>query len=516
MYSLSLPCLDREFWWGGAVDFGIAMPFGPSRPEAEIDLADAGLGGTPWGNQIAPCFVSSRGRYLWSDGPFRVAFRNGVLTATSPEPILPGQGDTPTLAGAALAAARAHFPFTGELPHEALFTAAQFNTWIELIYDQSQEGVLTYARGVIAAGYRPGVLIIDCGWQEYYGEWRFHPGRFPHPVAMIDELHTLGFKVMLWLAPYVSPDSIVFRRLRAAGALVRNPDGTVAIREWWDGYSALIDITGGPGLAWMRGECDRMIRDYKVDGFKFDGGDPSGLRLGDLYADGSRYPANYAEAWARFGVQYPLNEYRACYRMGGAALAQRLRDKLHGWGANGLSTLVPNVLAQGVIGFPYGCADLIGGGEYNNFTANSDKLDFELFVRAAQCSALMPMMQFSAAPWRVLPKRYHDACLAAARLHEQYADQILRLARETAKTGVPIIRPLCWEFPDAGLETVNDCFLLGRDLLVAPVQVKGAVTRAVPLPPGRWKDDAGVVHDGGRTVEVPAPLERLPRFQRLA
>ena len=52
----------------------------------------------------------------------------------------------------------------------------------------------------------------------------------------------------------------------------------------------------------------------------------------------------------------------------------------------------------------YTCPDMIGGGEYLNFLENSSNLDEELFVRYAQCAALMPMMQFSAAPWRVLSK----------------------------------------------------------------------------------------------------------------
>jgi alpha-glucosidase (family GH31 glycosyl hydrolase) len=516
MPNLEIPYLENEYWWGGAVDFGVAMPFGPGRPPADIDLGDTRLGGTPWGNQLTPCYVSSKGRYVWSDAPFRARFGEKALALEGPAPFVQGRGDEPTLASAALAAGRAHFPPSGKIPHEVLFTKPQFTTWIEFIYEQNQVGILDYARKAAAAGYGPGALIIDAGWYEDYGDWRFHPGRFPDPAAMVRELHALGFKVVMWLVPFVSPDSLTFRKLRAAGALVRNADGTVAIREWWDGYSAVVDITGGPGLAWMQAECDRLRRDFGVDGFKFDAGDPSALQPGDLYADPAvRYPADFAEAWARFGEQYPLNEYRACWKMGGRPLAQRLRDKLHDWDNNGLRNLVPNVLAQGLVGLPFGCPDLIGGGEYMNFTANSDKLDHELFVRAAQCAALMPMMQFSAAPWRVLSPRHAAACVAAAKLHEEHADLILRLAREAAATGVPIIRPLAWEFPAAGLEQVNDCFMLGSELLVAPVQAKGATSRSVPLPPGKWRDDEGVVHEGGRAIEIAAPLERLPRFQRL-
>lgn len=141
---------------------------------------------------------------------------------------------------------------------------------------------------------------------------------------------------------------------------------------------------------------------------------------------------------------------------------------------------------------------MIGGGEYANFTANSDKLDDELFVRYAQCAALMPMMQFSAAPWRVLPPKAAELCVQAAKLHEQYTEDILALAKHAAQTGEPIVRYMEYCFPHQGMETVQDQFMLGDSLLVAPVLTKGDRTRNVVLPTGRWKYVDGTVY-GRRT-----------------
>ena len=67
-------------------------------------------------------------------------------------------------------------------------------------------------------------------------------------------------------------------------------------------------------------------------------------------------------------------------------------------------------------------------------------------------------------------------------------------------------------FPHQGMETVQDQFMLGDSLLVAPVLTKGDRTRNVVLPTGRWKYVDGTVYDGGRTVTVPADLDTLPRF----
>lgn len=70
-------------------------------------------------------------------------------------------------------------------------------------------------------------------------------------------------------------------------------------------------------------------------------------------------------------------------------------------------------------------------------------------------------------------------------------------------------------FPEASYETIKDQFVLGNDIIVAPVVTKGARSRSVVLPPGDWKADDGSLHKGGATVKIEVPLERLPYFTRL-
>lgn len=83
--------------------------------------------------------------------------------------------------------------------------------------------------------------------------------------------------------------------------------------------------------------------------------------------------------------------------MGGQPLVQRLHDKPPTWGTHGPLSLVPEGLAQGLIGHAFTCADLVGGGELNAFAPGA-AADQEQFVRYAQCAALLPMMQFSISP----------------------------------------------------------------------------------------------------------------------
>lgn len=496
--------LPGENWWGAAADAGTRMPFAAGE---ELDLR-----GENFANQAAPLLLSSAGRYVWSDAPFRVRFGAGSLRLEGRGPFVAGRAGG-TLKTAYCAAARRFFPPCGKLPEPLLFTAPQYNTWIELLYDQAQEPVLKYARDIVRNGFDPGVLMIDEGWFRYYGDWRFDPERFPDPRGMIRELHGLGFKVMLWVIPFVVPDSRVFRGLRNRRVLVRTPDGKPAIREWWNGFSAVVDVTGGEGRDWFLAQLHRLQDETGVDGFKFDGGDTPFYRDDDVLA--APCGANgHTEAFGKLGAAFRLNEYRACWKCGGEPLVQRLRDKNHAWDETGLASLIPNTIAQGLLGHPFVCPDMIGGGEYTNFLANSGKLDQELFVRYAQASALMPMMQFSAAPWRVLDRRHLRLCQASAALHRKTGPAILKLARQSARGGEPMVRALAYEFPGCGYEAVKDQFMLGPDLLVAPVLKKKAETRTVVIPPGAWTAEDGERFAGPATVEIAAPLERLPHFRR--
>jgi alpha-glucosidase (family GH31 glycosyl hydrolase) len=213
------------------------------------------------------------------------------------------------------------------------------------------------------------------------------------------------------------------------------------------------------------------------------------------------------------GLRYPFNEYRACWRMGGQPLGQRLQDKPPLWGTAGIESLIPEMLAQGMIGHPFTCPDMIGGGEIEAM-GEQGATDQEFFVRYAQIAALSPMMQFSVTPSRVLDDVHLAAVHTALAVRASLLPLILDLVDEAARTGEPIVRPMAYHA--SGLENVTDQFFLGPDLIVAPVTTKGAGERTVAIPAGRWHGDDGTVIEGPTTVRVHCDLARIPRFERLA
>ena len=199
--------------------------------------------------------------------------------------------------------------------------------------------------------------------------------------------------------------------------------------------------------------------------------------------------------------------------MGGTELVQRLGDKDYSW--NALQSLIPQAVTAGLLGYSYICPDMIGGGNYKAFlNIDQTKLDQELIIRSAQVQALMPMMQFSVAPWRILSSENLKITSDVARFHQKMGDYILQVAHHTAETGEPMLRNMEYAFPHQGFVDCTDQFMLGTKYLVAPMVTKGT-ERTVKLPKGKWKDDEGEIIRGPKVIDIKVPLNRLPYYEKL-
>lgn len=510
--------IENEYWWGGSVVFSDKQPYN-SLTEVEISLEEDGL------NQASPIFLSSMGRYIHTDSPTKIIFQKGVITVEGENPVCEKVGET--LKEAYLAVMEKFYPFEQRILPEKFFRTAQYNTWMEYTYFPTQKSVLNYAHAIVDNGYTPGILIIDEGWNLGYGTWEFDFHKFPDPKAMIDELHSLGFTVMLWLVPYVTsdgrdylnhvfPQTSILQNKEFEPHLLRQENGKVALIEWWNGISAMLDLTSKADCNYLHSRLEHLMNDYGVDGFKFDGGNIADLTPKNwVTAPPLKTAEEINAAWNEFGLKYEFHEYKDTYNKSGKATIQRTRDRNHSWNEEGINTLIPYVLLQGLLGYPYVCPDMIGGGEWTWNLVADFKCDEELFVRMAQCSALFPMMQFSWAPWRLLGLEAQKCCLEAAKLHSSFADYIVELVNQTAQTNEPIIRSMEYAYPHCGYECINDQFFLGDEFLVCPVVEQGVNIKKVVLPDGKWKYFDGTVYEGGKTVEVSAPLSVLPYFEKL-
>lgn len=505
--TVEIPLSPGESVWGGQIKMGSQMPYTPGF-EASLD--------DNLSNQVAPLLLTSNGRYVWSEDPFsfKITDKSIIISGASSKIVTEKAGET--LKDAFAAASKLFFPADGNMPPEEFFRIPQYNTWIELLYDQNQEGVLTYARGIIDHGLPPGIIMIDDTWQEDYGKWLFHPGKFPDPKAMIDQLHKMGFKVMLWVCPFVSMDQYLicreimsFKGFLMTGASSWEDAWQPYPVRWWNGTSAVLDFSNPQSVEWFESQLHRLMDEYGVDGFKFDAADfifyPS-----DALAKGGDVPGyEQCDLFVQMAQKYPYNELRAGWRNAGRAVVNRLHDKAHSW--DDLVKLIPEMMAESLMGFSFCCPDMVGGGSFETFL--SGDTDQDLIVRSAQIHALMPMIQFSLAPWRVLDEAHYAAILKAVQLRESKLPVIEQLYKRASMTGEPIVAPMEYSFPNQGLANVKDQFMLGDSILVAPMVAPGT-SREVILPQGRWRAEDGKEYEAG-TYTFEVPIDKLLYFEKI-
>lgn len=500
-----------EYWWCGIIDFSYQMPF-TKATELHFDMT-TGPYEALCVNQITPTFLSSHGRYAYMKDFGSFTFKDGKLTLESDGEIDCGQKSS--LKEACLYINNKIAPPTGKTPPTVCFTAPQYCTWMELLYGQNQEEVLAYARRIVAEGMPVGEFIIDDGWQEYYGHWDFDKRKFPEPEKMCQELIELGFKVVLWIAPYVSPDSEVYRALKDKDCLIKNPDGKPFITEWWDGYSAVVDFSHPVGREWFAEQYRFLHEKYGICGLKMDGGDT-------LYYPKFRSGAKnltaleHCQAYGDFDCDMEIKELRACVKNTNRPIIQRVADRKHSWDRQrGLGGIVDRVILQGLMGYPFNCPDMVGGGLIEDELVGT-KLTEELYCRYAQASTFLPSFQLSKFFWKN-SETLTQAVHTMAKRHYELAPYMEELLKNAATTGEPIVRSLAYEFNQRA--DIVDEFMLGDKYLVAPILQEGARSRVIYLPKlteGKWKYlPTGELFEGGQEREFAADLMTLPYFERV-
>lgn len=506
----AFPILDNECWWGGVVAHGQKMPL-TKDCEYSFDCCK-----NRTGNPYMGLFTSNQGRYLFVSGPSSIQIKDGTFTVFYSTDIELSEGHG-TLKNAYLAATKKYFMRDIiDIPVETM-TRPQFCTWAEMDITVSQEKIENYANSIKKNGFPYGVLIIDDGWSKDYGDWTFNEEKFPNPKEMIEKLHAMGFVVEIWLVPFVNQSVPDYQLLCDNNALIRDNMGAVAQKEWWNGTSALLDLTSPFAWTWLKEKLDWLIKEYNVDGFKFDAGGEQYYSFEDVTAK-MISPSEHTDLWAKFANQYRYNELRQVFGYCGQHFVLRLNDKRKTWNkSDGLGALVPHCLHAGICAYPFSCPDMIGGGQIEDFRkATGKSFDYELISRFCECSALLPSMQFSHAYWEQ-NEDVKNLFLKYALLHTEMEVYLLSLIEEAKKTFAPIVRYLEYEFPNQGFERECNVFMFGSEYLVAPIIEQGEKIKVVRLPNGvDWEYmPTGVVYSGGHTVTVDATVGVLPYFRKI-
>ena len=508
--TLQVALRDGGHWYGHG--FNHVQPYPLER--GEIDSAAWAVN-----NIQCPAWLCSRGVVIFAETVERLGVRlnaggDGLFALTALDtPVTVQLFRERTLPEAQQAFLR-HLGWPPPAPSPEQLGESLFCTWTEYPRCITQERILRYAGDIRAHGYPCSTLIIDDRWESCFGELRFSAD-FPHPAHMVSQLKTMGLKVWLWVTPFVNQEAANFAELAEKRILVPRKDGQgAALLRWWGGTAGLVDVTAPHGRDWLRAQLRRLQLEIGVAGFKVDGGDFKYQPSPEIAAwHDAPGPSGYSDALlALFEEVAPLQcETRTAWLSQRRQILWRQGGKDSHWGLdNGLKAMVTLAQHIALLGYDLFIPDMIPG-RVQTLVADMPLPTDELFVRWTEATALMPMMQYSYAPWHYAP-----ATAAAARgyahLHHQLAPY---LHAHSANRTAPLLRPLWYADPDdPALYAIADAFLLGPDLLAAPVVTAGATTRDPQLPRGEWRDAwTGEMHTGALT-NYPAPCPGIPLFVR--
>lgn len=404
-------------------------------------------------------------------------------------------------------------------PARESFARPIFSTWTQFGHTVTQEQTLQFARDIHRHDFPCAVVQVDERWETGYGDLVFDRAKFPDPSGMVEEIRALGYQATLWICPFVNEETVTFSQEYSTGYLVRDATRRrPAILHWWHGRAGLVDLSNPEASAKYAARLRRLQQEHGFAGFKFDGGD---LRYQPAGADRGFYrpttPSAYCDLCLAFLYDnfYDLAESRTAWLAQPYGLMAREGGKDSVWGLNnGLGAVLALGLTQGLLGYPYLIPDMIAG-RIRTRDADLPLPSALLFLRWTQACALLPIMQFSWAPWNY-DRNTMEIAREYTRLHEDLADYWDALADQAVAVGQPLVRPLFLQWPgDAATYPIYDEFLVGDSLLVAPVITPDS-RRAVYLPEGDWVDpwEGDAVSGPQWLAEREYPEELLPLYVR--
>jgi alpha-D-xyloside xylohydrolase len=338
------------------------------------------------------------------------------------------------------------------------------------------------------------VLHLDTGWFET--DWRcnyeFAPGRFTEPRKMIADLKEQGFHVSLWQLPYFVPKNTLFQELVDKGLVVRDMKGNLPYED------AVLDFSNPAAVEWYQGKLANLLR-MGVGAIKVDFGEAAPST--GLFASGrsgfyehNYFPLRYNKAVAEI-TKKVTGENIIWAR---SAWAGSQRYPLH-WGGDaentdsGMAAELRGGLSFGLSGFSFWSHD-VGG-----FVAKASEdlykrwLAFGVFTSHTRCHGSAPKE-----PWEY-GSAFMDEFRKIDEIKYQLMPYVYAQAKDCSERGLPMLRALFVEYPkDPGAWLVEDEYLFGSSILVAPLMHEGDRGRAVYLPAGSWIDyQSGKAYAGG-------------------
>ncbi len=487
-----------------------------------------------------PFYVSTEGYgFLWNNpavGRVTFAKNKTVWVARSAKKLdyWITASEDPAQIMAAYADATGHAPM---MPDYAM------GFWQCKLRYRTQEELLAVAREHKRRGLPMDVIVCDFFHWPYQGDWRFDETEFPDPEAMVKELKELGIELMVSIWPYVDTHSENYAEMKEKGLLARAERGMQYSTDFC-GNTIPYDATNPEARAYIWEKVRKNYYDKGIRIFWLDEAEPEckvydfdlyRYHIGPVLQVGNIYPVVYAKSFydgmVAAGQENPLNLLRCAWagsqRYGALVWSGDIDTQFRT-----LREQCAAGLSMAMAGIPWWTTDIGGfhGGDQN------DPSYRELLVRWFQFGAFCPVFRLhghrmhgeespnpakagTGGPNEVWSygEEVYEILKRYLFLREEMRPYVARTMRCTHETGAPVMRPLFYDFPKDGKAVgVEDEYMFGDSVLVAPVMELGVRSRPVYLPEGEtWVEaHTGKEYAGGQTVEADAPLEVIPVFLR--
>jgi alpha-glucosidase len=421
--------------------------------------------------------------------------------------------------------------------------------------DWTQDGAIIRAHGgsesvlaTVAEAQETGVPLAGVWVEDWCGlrqtalgsrmwwNWSVDRSQYPDWEDMVAQLDAAGVSVLAYANPYLTDasehpgmDRHLFEEAKAAGYLVRDLDGEIFWMDQAGFDAAVVDLSNPEAALWLQGVLEDLI-DTGVKGWMADFAE--GLPL-DVTLHGGA-PETWHNAWpeqwaaindAAIQSAAKPDDFLVFHRSGnqyspGLARAFWIGDQLVTWDAHdGIASVVPALISSGLSGYSMQHSDT---GGYLSVSALGVTRGPELFERWVELNAFTPLVRMHSTNQPDVNHQWDTDEETTAHLAQMastfaaLAEYRAGLMQEAEEHGWPLIRPLFFHYPDDMMAWgIEDQFMLGPDLIVAPVVVKGQVTAEVYLPDGKWvHGPTGEITVGPEWVTVDAPIGSPAAFAR--
>lgn len=441
-------------------------------------------------------------------------------------------GDTPAEIEEAYADA------TGKVP---MMPEYGMGFWQCKLRYQTQDEILEVAREYKKRGLPIDVIVADFFHWPHQGDWKFDSDYWPDPAGMVKELKEMGIELMVSIWPTVDAESENYEEMEELGYLTRSEFGK---RIGQLGDACIIDVTHPEGRSYVWNKIKENYYEKGIKIFWLDEAEP------ELTGYEYQHYRFYRGADMEIGNVYPKEYARMAYEGMEAEGQKNIVNLLRcAWaGSQKYGTLVwsgdidssfrslRNQLSaglnMGIAGLPWWTTD-IGGFHGGNIY---DPKFHELLVRWFEFGAFCPVMRLHGfrepfkeplgttgggkhisgvenEVWSYGDEVY-EICKKYMNLREKMRPYVRKLMKAAHEKGTPIMRPLFYDFPEDKIAwEIEDEYMFGPDLLVAPILYADARERKVYLPDGMWRNICnGEMYQGKQRITVAAPIDQIPVF----